>query len=417
MDTFRYVSASNRRLSEHNYYYDASGKSKTDSLALILLVCALLASTMVLVNDGIVASYSTQQPSAQRQQQQQQQQSTSSSSRREREPVVSRLRRVMSFTGTRTRTRTQSIQQLAQFESPLRSGDGGHVASSSADEPLSQQLNQPPDSIVEPDSLQNQHVGNDGDSAAALLQSPGLLPLLNLIAPDSEDDDDDEDNAIHNISGIQELDDLDDVLDATIDSNIEDDFSSDDEDGDEDEEDDDGPQFINLDNNIIMTGEQLDTKSIKSVKSLTRSHSSLTNQQIERETELVDALTVPESSAESSSSATQELRKRRLFPSISRLIRSQNGSNASSTISLDTSETSATTPPTWRAATSRRLRNIPRRIRRNVGNVATATTAGASLVAIGAVLLLAVLWIVKMRGWSWLPKFWQLVSRRGANNG
>ncbi|KAI9351521.1 hypothetical protein BDR26DRAFT_851217 [Obelidium mucronatum] len=126
--------------------------------------------------------------------------------------------------------------------------------------------------------------------------------------------------------------------------------------------------------------------------------------------------TAESSSSSSPSSSSNQLRRRRLFPSLPRFRslqkRNMSSGSSSSNLALDTDQSSSSNPslPTWRTATTRRLRQIPKRIRRNVGTVATATTGATSLVAFGAILLLAVLWIVKMRGWSWLPKFWQLVS-------
>ncbi|KAJ3025248.1 UNVERIFIED_CONTAM: hypothetical protein HDU68_007340, partial [Siphonaria sp. JEL0065] len=260
------------------------------------------------------------------------------------------------------------------------------------------------------------------EATAPTKESPHLLPPFDHHLEDEAED-------IPNISGIAELDDLDDVLDAAGNSSL-DEFSSDDE--EDEQEDDEGALFMDLDESR-NTLDRLDTSSVRSV-----SHLSLTDQQLEAETAAIASLLATANSAttmnsavaqtpESTSGGSNLLRRRRLFPSLPQFRSSQRdilsssggSSNALETADHQPSSSSSlnNTPPTWRAATSRRLRQIPRRIRRNVGNVATATTAATSLVAIGAVLLLAVLWVVKMRGWSWLPKFWQLVARRGGPNG
>ncbi|KAJ3075995.1 hypothetical protein HDU98_006159 [Podochytrium sp. JEL0797] len=409
METFRHISTANRRSSgshqNHHQQWNHSSEStsRIDSLALILLAAALLVSTMILVNDGIVASYSTQTttttaaPTP-----------PSRSSRRspaaQREPVVARIRRAMTFRKQRSATAlpTQSSQRL---------GAGN----------LGQEDEENNALLREMFGLEGAGGEASGVNREAMEDSSRESEALDHVEKTDQHVQDEQDETA--ISAIQQLDEMadDDDTDALAETE---------ESEEEDASSSSLDEFSDLDEDELFVGVRgpaLTSPRLDAASVLSGSHASLlSNEQIELEAALVDeilmeqqpgAMNVDVGVGDALGSGTADVvRRRRMLSYLPRLTRSSNatvGNSATSPLFAATGDGG----PTWRAATSRRLRQIPRRIRRNVGSVANATTAAGSLVAVGAVLLLAVLWVIKIRGWSWLPRFWQLVTRRGTGTG
>ncbi|KAJ3233075.1 hypothetical protein HDU81_002535, partial [Chytriomyces hyalinus] len=299
---------------------------------------------------------------------------------------------------------------------------------------------------------------SDGEVAHLVHQtsaSDDVLSLVGMLMDGSNVADGDDQERI--VDDIQELTDLEDVNDGPL-GGDEDSSSLEELSSDDDDEDEPFFQRAQMHPTSIRSFKAESALSMDSVSSLIPSvdgrelnrpdsgrsrmmsgapmHSSALITAESSQMDLADEnspnLNLLESNVKEGVNSGYTLRRRRIFPSLPRISSTFSESGSALYASNLKSPTAATITPipsatptenltspmypanqNWRTSTTRRLRQIPRKIRRNVG----AVSRNSSLVAFGAMMLLAMLWLVRMRGWSLLPRFWQLVSRRNANGG
>ncbi|KAJ3111507.1 hypothetical protein HK100_002662 [Physocladia obscura] len=304
-----------------------------DSLALILVALALLASTAILVNDGQPQSSVVQRFGLFR----------TRSGRKQPTLPTSNAANIIATNPDnhmlQDTSGTQNITNLAECSPPFQS-----VSVSGPRSEAENQEGYESNEYFDADESEDDNLGM------------GLEDVLAMIAPTDSNDLEE----IRNLSEIRELQEFPADSASSSSSSI----SETNSEGDEDEDEETG---------------------FEENESIFHSASNISS----------------EFDGDRSSFDSSALPRRKLFSSFPRLVQSRSNFSAN----LNEEAPIPLNSHTWRSATSRRLKNIPRRITK----VAPAT----SLVAFGAMLLLAALWVFKMRGWSYLPRFWQLVSRRG----
>ncbi|KAJ3405548.1 hypothetical protein HDU80_001163 [Chytriomyces hyalinus] len=463
---------------------DALERDTSDTLALLLLAAAIVASTGILVNDGLVNTFTVSQGPVPRR--------ASQSQRRPPRRRLTALRQMLTLR-RRDQVPSNSITSNASAASPtsMASSPTTHHPSKStqreaddisdSDEMLREMLGLGPSSSSLPvsglsSSHMDAHVYNDdefdhlsdGEVAHLVHQTSAnddVLSLVGMLMDGSNVAHEDDQERI--VDDIQELTDLEDVNDGPLGGD--EDSSSLEELSSEDDEDDErfferaqihptSIRSFKAESSLSMDSASssippLDGREMhrpESGRSRMMSEAPLhlsalatsESSQVDLADETSPNLTSqeskilkehPSSDSKEAISSGYTLRRRRIFPSLSRIsstfsesgnalypsnLKSPSVATITPVPSATPSDNNLNSPmypanQNWRTSTTRRLRQIPRKIRRNVG----AVSRNSSLVAFGAVMLLAMLWLVRMRGWSLLPRFWQLVSRRNANGG